>query len=114
MSKIYSYENLLLAWRRLSTARNIPYKRFYRSIYAAYEIAHEQNIRDLSLRLKGSWKPNKPFRIYLPKPSGLQRPITLLHLEDQIVLQAIANVFLISYQQEEKVEHKVVFSNIHR
>lgn len=113
MSKIYSYENLLLAWRRLSTARNIPYKRFYRSIYSAYEIAHEQNLRDLSIRLKGSWQPSKPYRIYLPKPSGLQRPITLLQLEDQIVLQAIANSFSNKLLIRRKmVEHKVVFSNI--
>jgi hypothetical protein len=113
MPSIFSYESLLLAWRRLSTGRNIPYKRFYRPIYIAYEIAHKQNLRGLCDRLKGSWQPQKPDRIYLPKPSGLQRPITLLRLEDQIVLQAIANYFAKKLSpRRKKVEHNVVFSNI--
>jgi hypothetical protein len=49
----------------------------------------------------------------MPKASGLQRPLTLLAVEDQIVLQAIANVFAVKVQRRRrKVEHKTVFSNI--
>jgi hypothetical protein len=63
--------------------------------------------------LKGGWKPKPPDKIYLPKPSGLQRPLSLLSLEDQIVYQAIANIFAKRiYNQRKLVERKAVFSNI--
>lgn len=110
----WSRENLHLAWRRLTTGRNIAYKRYFRSLYYAYEIGLEENIKDLHARLKGgSYQPQPPTKVYLPKPSGLQRPITLLCIEDQIVLQAIANVFANKLQARRRtLEHKYVFSNI--
>ena len=49
---------------------------------------------------------------YLPKASGLLRPITLLGVEDQIVLQAIANKIAAHLsERRRKVERKLVFSN---
>lgn len=111
-SKLISKQNLLLAWRRINTGRNFQYKRFFRPLFLAYEMGHQKSIKQLHDRLKGHWEPTTPTRIYVPKPSGLQRPLTLLSLEDQIVLQAIANIFaekLIG--RRKKVEGKVVFSN---
>jgi hypothetical protein len=61
----------------------------------------------------GSYRPQAPTRIYLPKPSGLQRPLTLLCIEDQIVLQAIANSFALKLaSQRRALELKSVFSNV--
>ena len=111
--ELISTNNLKLAWRRVSTSGNISYKRFYRSIYLAYELAVDDNLKLLHKKLQGSWEPTKPVRVYIPKSSGLQRPITLLPLEDQILLQCIANIFSKKlYKRRKQVEYKIVFSNI--
>lgn len=111
--KIISKNNLTLAWRRILTGSNTQYKKFFRSLYYAYEIAHEENIDYLHKKLSGNWKPGKPISLHIPKSSGLQRGITLLPIEDQIVLQSIANIFADKiYERRKKVENKVVFSNI--
>jgi len=114
LSSVWSRNNLLLAWRRVTTGTNLAYKRYFRPIYYAYEIALADNLRDLHTRLSGgSYRPQQPAKVYMPKASGLQRPLTLLSVEDQIVLQAIANVFALKTQRKRRrVEHKTVFSNI--
>ncbi len=110
---LISTHNLKLAWRRINTGRNIQYKRFFRESYLVYESAIDENIRDLHKTLAAkAWKPSHARRIYLPKPSGLQRPISLLGLEDQILLQAVANVFAKKLRtRRQRVELKTVFSN---
>lgn len=108
-----SMAELKLALQRLSTGRNIPYKRFFRAIYMTYQLAADENLKRLRQQLQGNWRATKPLRIYTPKPSGLQRPITLLSVDDQIVLQLLANrVATKIYDRRKKVEHKVVFSNV--
>ncbi len=93
MSSLATLPNLKLAWRRITTGGNHQYKRFFRQLYYAYELALDKNLRDLRTRLLAlAWEPQHPDRIYLPKPSGLQRPLSLMYLEDQIVLQALANL----------------------
>ena len=114
LASIWSRDNLLLAWRRITTGRNLAYKKYFRPLYYAYEIALDDNLKDLHTRLRGgSFRPQQPTRIYMPKPSGLQRPLTLLPIEDQIVLQAVANLFAEKLSaRRRKLEHKSVFSNI--
>lgn len=110
---LVSTNNLTLAWRRISTGFNLQYKRFFRDLYLAYEISHEANIRRLRRSLKGGWRPTPPYRVFLPKPSGLQRPLGFLAIEDQIVLQAVANLFARKIEPRRRnVEKSVVFSNI--
>lgn len=114
LSAIATVPNLKLAWRRISTGGNYPYKRFFRQASYSYEVALDENLKDLRERLLAkSWRPTTPERLYTPKPSGLQRPITLLRIEDQIVLQAIANV-LSKKVQPRRQPHilNTVFSNI--
>jgi len=110
---LISTQNLKLAWRRINTGRNLQYKRFFREAYLVYESAMDQHIRDLHKALASKvWQPHHATRLYLPKKSGLQRPLSLLDIEDQIVLQAIANVFAKKlYKKRQKVELKTVFSN---
>src|SRR5687767_11175333 len=89
----FSTKNLRLAWDRISTGVNYQHKRYFRHIYPAYSIALDGNLTDLSHRLRHrSYAPQLPTRVFLPKASGLQRPLTLLCVEDQVVLQAIANL----------------------
>src|SRR6186997_1024848 len=93
LSQLASHPNLELAWRRITTGGNYQYKTLYRSIYYAYEVALDTNLRDLRERLLGgAFNAQPPERIYIPKASGLHRPLALLNVEDQIVLQAFANL----------------------
>ena len=110
---LISTQNLKLAWRRINTARNLQYKRYYRNAYLVYEGAIDDHIRQLHRTLKAkAWEPHHATRLYLPKPSGLQRPLSLLDIEDQILLQAIANMFAKRlYTKRQRVELKTVFSN---
>lgn len=110
---LISTRNLKLAWRRINTGRNLQYKRFYRDFYLVYESAVDENLPELHKKLIAkAWKPNHARRVYLPKPSGLQRPISLLGIEDQILLQAVANSFASKFRaKRKKVELKTVFSN---
>lgn len=111
--KLVSCDNLMLAWNRVSTAGNLAYKRYFRQVFYAYEFAAAQNIADLHTRLNGgSFKPGTPSRLFVPKGAGLSRSITLLHVEDQIALQAVANVLAEKVRaRRQAVEGKVVFSN---
>ncbi len=106
--------NLRLAWRRISSGGNRPYKDFFRQLYAAYEVALDDNLRDLQKRFRaGTFQASTPEKIYLPKSSGLHRPLALLHIEDQIILQAFANVAAKKlFPRRERLQLRVVFSNI--
>jgi hypothetical protein len=114
ISELASRNNLQLAWKRISTGGNFQYKRLYRQLYYSYEIALENNLSNLGERLRGgSYKAFTPERIFIPKPSGLHRPITLLHIEDQILLQAFANLAAKRIQKRRSVlQLKSIYSNI--
>ena len=114
LSQLASRDNLELAWRRITTGGNHQYKRLYRNLYYAYEVALDRNLRDLRQRLfGGTFEPAHPERIYLPKASGLHRPLALLNIEDQIVLQAFANLAARRLQKRRAgLQFKVIFSNI--
>lgn len=110
-ASLISYPNLDLAWSRITTARNLQHKRMFRHLYSAYEPGHKANLKLLHERLKGGWRPTSPIRLYMPKASGLLRPLTLLALDDQIVLQAIANqVAKAMFKRRRAVENRLVFS----
>jgi retron-type reverse transcriptase len=110
---LISKTNLLLAWRRITTTKDARYKQFFRHIYEAYELSFEDNIVNLRQRLRDRiYQPHEPVRIYYPKSSGLQRPITLLCIEDQILLQALANLFAEKIRgRRQPLIGKSVFSN---
>ncbi len=114
INQLASMNNLELAWRRITTGGNYQYKRLYRPVYYAYEVALEQNLKDLRHRLRGgSFEARHPERIYAPKASGLHRPLALLSIEDQIVLQAFANLAAKRLQKKRApLQFSVVFSNI--
>ncbi len=113
-SQLATLENLRLAWRRITTGGNHQYKGLFRQLYVAYEVALDDNLEDLRRRLRGTtFCPQQPERIYLPKSSGLHRPLSLLHVEDQIVLQAFANLAAKKlHARREPLQFKVIFSNI--
>lgn len=112
-SKLVTKKNLLLAWRRITSSSDARYKTFFRHILEAYELSFDKNIEDLQRRLlNGEYVAQPPIRFYVPKPSGLQRPITLLPIEDQIVFQALANLFAEKVREKRnKLAGKYVYSN---
>lgn len=114
LTQLATRPNLMLAWRRITTGGNQQYKRLYRSLYYSYEVALDANLADLRQRvLGGAFRAQHPERIYIPKASGLHRPVTLLDLEDQIVFQAFANLAAARMQQRRSpLQFNVVFSNI--
>jgi len=114
INQLASKKNLELAWRRITTGANLQHKRFFRPLYYAYEVALDRNLRDLRQRLLGgAFEPRHPERIYLPKASGLHRPLGLLHIEDQIVLQALANLAAQRMQKKRApLQLRVVFSHV--
>lgn len=114
LKQLATPSNLELAWRRITTGGNHQYKRLFRNLYVAYEVALDDNLADLRRRLLGgAFVARQPERIYLPKSSGLHRPLSLLHIEDQIVLQAFANLAARKlYPRRAPLQFKVVFSNI--
>jgi hypothetical protein len=114
INQLASKPNLELAWRRITTGANYQYKRFYRPIYYAYEVALDVNLTDLRARLLGgAFQPQHPDRVYVPKASGLHRPLALLSIEDQIVLQAFANLAAKRMQKKRiPLQFDVIYSNI--
>jgi hypothetical protein len=108
-----SKRNLERAWQYINTGSNVQYKQFFRPIYRAYSLSASSNLTMLRRHLlDGTYEPLQPTRIYYPKPSGLQRPITLLHIEDQIVYQAFGNIFMGKIREKRRpLIGKAVFSN---
>jgi len=113
LSRLFSKPNLILAWRRITSSKDVRYKNYFRHLIEAYELSYEDNIKYLYYRLKNDkYKPHSSVRIYYPKASGLQRPISLLCLEDQIVYQAIANLYAEKVRdRRQNLIGKSVYSN---
>lgn len=111
--KLTSLANLQLAWRRITSGLNTNYKSRYGLIFEAYELGVPATLKDLRARLIAqTYQPTQPLRLYYPKSSGLQRPFTFLSVEDQIVLQAFANLCANKIRSDRQpLEGKNVFSN---
>lgn len=112
LNTLYSKSNLRLAWQWINTASNHGYKEFFRHGYQCWGLGEDQLLRDLRLDLKGSWRPSDPLTIWVPKRNRLHRAISLLAIEDQIVLQALANVCVGKMRKRRRaVEKGHVYSN---
>lgn len=100
--KFTNYENFDITFSRVVRGGNKEYKKFYRHLYPSYNLALKENLNDLIQDIKvGNCEPNMPTVVYLPKKSGILRPITLLSLRDQIVYQAILNVIADKFEDEQ-------------
>lgn len=86
-------ENLQLAWQWIRSNPDRAYKSHFREIYSAYATSDLALLKHLKNRLdRNIFEPTDACKLYLPKPSGILRPYTLLGIEDQIVYQSMANV----------------------
>lgn len=113
--KLISVENLTLAWNRINAdTNNLSYKNYYRTLFWYYEYDLDSNLKNLSKKLENKvYAPSKSLKVYKPKQSGLQRPFTLLEIEDLIVYQAIANIIIPAFSKKRSdLENQYVFSNL--
>jgi hypothetical protein len=91
------------------------YKGFFRQDYAAYALASELNLKILGRQIKnGRFTPSKAGKVYIPKASGILRPISLLSVNDQIAYQACLNVIAEELQRRIGKRHnKTVFYHVY-
>jgi hypothetical protein len=90
---MYSPANLARAYRWLQSNPDATYKSYFRDGYTAYAEASELHLRRLRRDVAhGAFEASHATKVYLPKPSGLLRPYSLLTVDDQIVYQACANI----------------------
>ena len=87
------YNNLYLAWKRIQTSTQPRYKYLCKKSFDAFSWSLETNLKLLSSEIINRvYEPSRTSKFYLPKKSGLVRPITLLNVKDQIFYQAIINL----------------------
>lgn len=92
-NRMCNLDNLKRAYRWIQSNPDAAYKNHFRDSYGAYAASSEQNIKRLRKRLfNRNYDPGHASKVYLPKPSGILRPYTLLTVNDQIVYQACANI----------------------
>ena len=114
LKAVFTAKNLTLAWQRIKSNPDSIYKGYFRPIYNAYAAAELEYLKSLAKRIKqNNFIPTIPTKIYIPKPSGILRPITLLSIEDQIVYQAFGNRIALKLNSKMKRMHYIkVFGNI--
>src|SRR5262249_38111026 len=87
---------------------DIRYKNYFREDYAAYALASDLNLRILARQIKGDrFTPSHASKVYLPKASGVLRPISLLTVNDQVAYQACVNVVAEQLHKRTKKRHRV-------
>ncbi|MCB9352386.1 MAG: hypothetical protein H6573_33595 [Lewinellaceae bacterium] len=109
--KYFSFDNLLLAWERVIRSNDRLAKNQFGIRTYGNEL--ETNLERLSEQLlKGNYTPHRPFKIYVPKASGMQRTKSVLHIEDDIVFQAIANIIAQNCYEEFTDNEDFIFGSI--
>lgn len=114
MADFKALSNIKLAWIRTLSGENADYRNLQRIEIDSFGWAEDDNLLHLQKELKeNTFNPCKATKMYLPKPSGLLRPITVLRVRDTIVYQAIANIIAEKARKRlSRYYFNTVFSNI--
>ncbi len=92
-SQVYDRTNLLRAYRWVLSNPEPFFKGHFRDAYSDYALSSEANLKFLKRQIsQDRYIPTPASKLYLPKTSGILRPISLLTINDQIAYQAIANI----------------------
>ena len=95
---VYNLDTLRMAYRSLKreAAPGVDGE-----TWRHYGEALEQNLQDLSMRLKrGAYRAKPVRRVYIPKADGRQRPLGVTALEDKIVQRATVEVLNAIYETD--------------
>lgn len=113
--RMCSLANLRRAYRWTLSNPDARYKGYFRDAYAAYAASSDLNLRRLRKHLtRHAYEPGHASKVYLPKPSGILRPYTLLTVNDQIVYQACVNVIAEKLKPKVKGRYfKTVFGHLY-
>lgn len=91
--KFLTYNNFYLAFRRLQTASRNLYKQLYYEDLKIFGFFITENINSLINEIKQEiYKPEKSYKIFIPKKDNLVRPLSLLKFKDLLIYQAIINI----------------------
>lgn len=103
------------AYRWLLSNPDANYKSYFRDSYDAFATASDTLLKRLRQDcLSGKYEPSNASKVYLPKPSGTLRPISLITTEDQIVYQAIVNAVAHELHRRTKQRYyKRIFANLY-
>ena len=114
MAGCKSLNNIRLAWIRTLSGENTDYRNLQRIEIDSFGWAEDDNLIHLQKEFSdNTFSPSMATKIYIPKPSGLLRPITVLRITDTIIYQAMANVIAEKARRRlSKYYYKNVFSNV--
>jgi hypothetical protein len=114
-SQVYEIGNLQRAYRWVLSSSDTRYKNYFRQEYAAYALASAKNLKILHRQMKnGRFMPSHASKIYVPKPSGILRPLSLLTVNDQIAYQACLNLVAEElHKQTQKRQQVTVFYHLY-
>ena len=94
--------NFQLAFDRLLRSTAKDYKHYYKHLFQAYGATLNEHLRALIDEVKrGVYTPSPPTLVFLPKKSGILRPLTLLAFQDLLLYQAILNVIASQMEAEQ-------------
>lgn len=113
--KMCSLGNLKRAYRWIQSNPDAQYKSYFRDSYSAYAASSDYNLRRLRKNLiRRAYEPGHAAKIYVPKPSGILRPITILTVNDQIVYQACMNIVAEKLNPKVRArKNKKIFGNLY-
>src|SRR5689334_11579052 len=114
LSQISNLGNLKRAWRWVQNNTDSTYSDLCQHSITDYSKAADDHLRQLRNYLRRDiYYPEPSRKIFLPKPSGMLRPYTVLAVTDQIVYQAIANLVAEQLQALYRKSELVSFSHIY-
>lgn len=115
LKEAFTLLNLQRAWKWLNTNSDVNYKNYFRSLFSAYSISIDENLKKLQADLLSArYRPDHSTKLYVPKKSGILRPFSLLKVTDQIVYVAL--IAIVAERMHPKVKrnyNKSVFGNLY-
>lgn len=93
IKRAFDRSNLERCWLWINTNSDNNYKTYFRTLYQAFSLALDENLDKLHRDLiNHRYKPELSIKLYIPKKSGVLRPISLLNVRDQIVYLSMISV----------------------
>ena len=114
-NQVFDPKNLVRAYKWIMSNPQPYYKGHFRNAYADYALSSDANLKFLRRQISQErYSPTQASKLYLPKPSGLLRPISLLTVDDQITYQAIANIIAEAvYKRSHKRYRSQVYQHLY-